>query len=92
MSTKDIENNAEKQKKHKKSNPSEDHEKLKGLTLRRATSEPSMVGIGGCICISDLEISGLGRELGLAFGLVIRLPWEKLIDTHTDLIALTGGQ
>ena len=41
------------------------------LTLRRDTSEPSMVGIGGVY--APLWISGLGRQLGFPFGPVIDL-------------------
>ena len=38
-----------------------------GLTLRRATSEPSMVGIGGG-AYAPLEILGLGSHPDFPFG------------------------
>ena len=44
-----------------------------GLTLRRATSETSTVGIGGAYAPPPLEISGLVSPPGLKFGPVIDL-------------------
>ena len=44
-----------------------------GLTLRRATSETSTVGIGGGHMPPPLEISGLVSPPGLKFGPVIDL-------------------
>ena len=43
------------------------------LTLRRATSETSTVGIGGGANAPPPGISGLGRHLGFPFGPVIDL-------------------
>ena len=51
----------------------EDVKRQKALTLRRATSEPSMVGIGGGTYVPPLEILGLVSPLDSKFGPVTDL-------------------